>query len=58
MNFSSDANANFEGLPDANQEICMLQTAKKGLAKRAAKLCGVALEQSAIIAQQSRLLIQ
>ena len=29
MDFSSDANANFEGLLDVNQEICMPQIAEK-----------------------------
>jgi hypothetical protein len=29
MDFSSDANANFEGLLDVNREICMPQMAEK-----------------------------
>jgi hypothetical protein len=29
MDFSSDANANFEGLLDVNQGICMPQMAEK-----------------------------
>jgi len=29
MDFSSDANANFEGLLDVNREICMTQMAEK-----------------------------
>ena len=29
MDFSSDANANFEGLLEVNREICMLQMAEK-----------------------------
>ena len=29
MDFSSDANANFEGLLDVNREICMMQMAEK-----------------------------
>ena len=29
MDFSSDTNANFEGLLEVNREICMLQMAEK-----------------------------
>ena len=43
MDFSSDANANFEGLLDVNRGICMPQMAEKDIARRAAELCGVAL---------------
>ena len=48
MDFSSDANANSEGLLEVNRGICMPQMAEKDRARRTAELCGVALRKQPI----------